>query len=74
MLHCKTKGEKGVQNLTQIELEEEVQMRWYDPHEALRIITNQEISARNEREAGIGKIIQERDIILLNEAIRIHKL
>ena len=67
----KVKGTKGVQNLTQIELDEETEVRWYDLHEALKIITNQEITARDERETGIGKIIQERDITLLNEAIKI---
>ena len=34
-------------------------------------VTSQEISARDEREAGIGKIIQERDATLLNEAMRL---
>ena len=50
-------------------MDEETQIQWYEPHEALKIITNQKISARSEREAGIGNIIQERDITLLNEAI-----
>ena len=67
------KGSKGVQSLTQIELDEETQVQWYDMHEALSIIKNQEISARDEREAGIGKIIQERDAVLLNEAIHVFK-
>jgi len=71
---AKLEGEKGVPNLTQRELDEETQVRWHDAHEALKIITNQEIAARDEREVGIGKIIQERDIVLLNEAIRILKL
>jgi len=70
----KVKGNKGVQNLTKIELDEETQVKWYGLHEALNIITNQEISARDEREAGIGKIIQERDITLLNEAIKALKV
>jgi len=65
----RTNGIKGVQNLTEIELDEEIEVCWYDLHEALKIITNQKISARSEREEGIGKIIQERDIVLLNEAI-----
>ena len=67
------KGSKGVQNLTQIELAEETQVQWYNIHEALTIIKNQEISARDEREAEIVKIIQERDITLLNETIRVLK-
>jgi 8-oxo-dGTP diphosphatase len=66
----KIKGKKGIQNLTQIESEEETQIRWYSLLESLKIITNQEINARNEREIGIGKIIQERDITLLNEVIQ----
>jgi len=65
----KTKGIKGVQSLTKIELDEETEVRWYDLHEALKIITNQKISARSEREGGIGEITQERDITLLNEAL-----
>jgi len=65
----KTKGIKGIQSLTEIELNEETEVRWYDLHEAIKIITNQKISARSEREEGIGGIIQERDIALLNEAI-----
>jgi len=67
----KTKGIKGVQSLTEIESDEETEVRWYDLHEALKIITNQKISARSEKEEGIGKIIQERDITLLNGAIEI---
>ena len=67
----KVKGNKGVQNLTSIELDEETEVRWHDIREALQIISTQEIAARDEKEAGIGKIIQERDIILLNETIRI---
>jgi ADP-ribose pyrophosphatase YjhB (NUDIX family) len=65
----KIKGIKGVQRLTEIESDEETEVRWYDLHEALKIITNQKISARSEREEGIGKIIQERDIILLKKTI-----
>ena len=68
---AKIKGEKGVQNLTQIEADEETKVMWYKLPEALKIITNQEISARDEREKGIGKIIQERDIVLLNEAMKV---
>jgi len=67
----KAKGVKGVQNLTEIELSEETEVYWYDLHEALKIITNQKIAARSEREEGIGEIIQERDITLLSEAIKI---
>ena len=67
---AKVKGEKGTPNLTQEELEEEAQVRWYALHEALKIITNQNINARDEREKCIGKIVQERDITLLNEAIK----
>ena len=66
----KVKGEKGAQKLTQIEVDEETRIYWYDLHEALEIISNQAISARNEREIGIGRIIQERDIALLNETIK----
>jgi len=69
----KVKGEKGVQNLTEIELDEETQVHWYDIHEALKIIENQKIKARDEREKGIGVIIQERDITILNEAIKVLK-
>jgi len=65
----KTKGIKGVQSLTEIELDEETEVHWYDLYDALKKITKQKISARSEREEGIGKIIQERDITLLNKAI-----
>jgi len=68
---ARVQGNKGRQNLTQAELDEETQVHWYDLHKALNIITNQEIKARDEREIGIGKIIQERDIALLSEAINV---
>jgi len=68
---AKMKGEQGVQNLTEIETDEETEVQWYDLHEALKIISNQKINARDEREAGIGLIIQERDAIILNEVIKI---
>ena len=66
----KTKGPKGPPSLTLFEQHEEVEIHWYGLHEALKLITNQKISARNEREKGIGKITQERDVTLLNEAIK----
>ena len=71
---AKVKGEKGLLHLTQKEIDEETQVQWYNIHEALKIITNQNINARDEREAGIVKFIQERDIVLLYEAIRILKV
>ena len=71
---AKIKGEKGLLHLTQKEIDEETQVQWYNIYEALKVVTNQKINARNEREAGIVKFIQERDIVLLNEAIRILKV
>ena len=71
---AKIKGEKGLLHLTQEEIDEETQVQWYNIYEALKVVTNQKINARNEREAGIVKFIQERDIVLLNEAIRILKV
>ncbi|MCL2855968.1 MAG: NUDIX domain-containing protein [Defluviitaleaceae bacterium] len=70
---AKTKGEKGLLHLTQEEIDQETQVHWYNIHEALEIIINQNISARDEREAGIVKFIQKRDIVLLNEAIKMLK-
>ena len=68
---AKVKGAKGHQKLTEIEIDEDTQIRWLNLREALNIITDQEIAARDERESGIGKIIQERDVVLLNEALKI---
>jgi len=64
-------GEKDTPNLEQYEIEDGYQLQWQDLHEALKNITNQEIKARDEREAGIGIIIQKRDIAMLDEAIKI---
>ena len=75
---AKTKGEKGLLHLTHEEIEEETQVQWHELHEALKIITDQKsnksTSPRNEREAAIMKFITERDIILLNEAIKVLKV
>ena len=72
---AKIKGEKGLLHLTQEEIDQETQVQWHNIHEALKkVVTNQNIKARDEREAGIVKFIQERDIALLNEAIRILKV
>lgn len=65
------KGEKGLQSLTQAEMDDETQVRWFNLKEALQIVSNQEIAARDEREAGVGKITQERDIALLNQTIKV---
>ena len=71
---AKTKGEKGLPHLTDEEIIEGTQVRWYNIHDALKIIKNQKICARDEREAGVVKFIQERDIVLLNEAMgRVHE-
>jgi 8-oxo-dGTP pyrophosphatase MutT (NUDIX family) len=67
----RVKGSKGVQRLTQIESDEDTRVHWYSIHEALDIIANQRISGRDEREMGIGKIIGERDVALLNKAVEV---
>ena len=75
---AKTKGEKGLLHLTPEEDEEGTQVQWHELHEALNIITSQKssksISPRSEREAAIMKFITERDITLLNEAIKVLKV
>ena len=64
----KVKGSKGTPRLTQEEMDEDAQLQWYDVREALNIIANQDISKVDD---GIGLIIQERDVTLLNEAIKL---
>ena len=61
----KVRGSKGNPCLTQEELDEDAQLQWYDIHEALSIIANQEAGD------GIRLIIRERDITLLDESIRL---
>ena len=61
----KVKGSKGTPHLTQEEIDEDAQLQWHDMYEALNIITNQ------DADDGIRLIIQERDVTLLNEAIKL---
>jgi len=72
---AKIKGEKGLPNLTQEESDEETQVQWHNLHEILRLIKSQNIDelklVKDERIIAIMKFIQERDIALLNEAIKI---
>jgi len=72
---AKIKGEKGLLNLTQEESDEETQVQWHNLHEILRLIKNQNVDElkliRDERSIAIMKFIQERDITLLNEAIKV---
>ena len=74
---AKIKGQKGVPNLTQTESDENTQVQWHDLQEALRIIQYQIIdniqsgrhTVEHERNIAIEKIVQERDIAMLSEAI-----
>ena len=68
---ARVKGGKGRQNLTQREVDEGINVQWHGLNEALGIVMNQKIDARDEKEAGRDEITRQRDIILLNEAIRL---
>ncbi|MCL2575770.1 MAG: NUDIX hydrolase [Defluviitaleaceae bacterium] len=63
---AKVKGEKGVCDMTQEEIDDKTQLHWYSLDEALEIIANQQANPTDEREAGILKIIQQRNIVILN--------
>ena len=65
----KIKGEKGIPNYTQLETEEDTRVQWHDINEVKRLISEQRTKGRDEQEDRILKIIQERDIIILNEII-----
>jgi len=68
---AKVKGGKGVQKLTEIEIDEETSVLWLGIHEALELITNQKANARDRREEVILEIMKERNIALLREALRV---
>ena len=77
MSHCfvaKVVGDKGIQRLTQIEINEETQVLWLDMNEAIEKIRNKDANARDEREKAILEIMQERNITMLEEAIKMLKL
>jgi len=67
------KGDKGIQELTQIEIDEQTQVQWLDIHDALDLIINQKANVRDEHEKGILEIMKERNITLLRETIRVLK-
>jgi len=75
--HCfaaKVLGDKGTQRLTQIEIDEETQVLWLDMSKAIEMMLNKNANARDERERMILEIMQERNIAVLDEAIRVLKL
>ena len=70
---ARIKGEKGTPSLTQRELDEEPHVQWHSMQEALRLIETQNIdnmpNVESARNAVAMKIIQERDITMLHEAM-----
>jgi len=60
---AKIKGQKGVPRLTEMEADEGTKVQWYDLHEALKLIENQDVG-----EDAILRIVQERDVTILKEA------
>ena len=61
-------GLKGTPDMTPEEIEEETQVQWLDPREALQIIKNQNINEQG-RIGYIMRFVRERDTVMLNEAI-----
>jgi len=72
---ARTKGKKGIPDMTQEEIAEDTQVQWHDIQETLRLITNQCVDVlpniKNERYRAMLKFIQKRDITLLNEAMSV---
>lgn len=60
---AKVIGEKGLPQLTQEEIEEQTEVQWYTPKEALNIIINEKPQLYRD------KYVQYRDKIILEEAI-----
>jgi len=71
---AKVLGDKGVQRLTQIEIDEETQVLWVDMSEAIEKMLNKNANARDEREKVILEIMQDRNITMLEETIRVLEL
>ena len=74
---AKVRGKKGQPSLTEIELEEGTQVQWHSLQDALGLISNQDINrmpnVENEKNKAIMTMITQRDITILNEAIKVSK-